>query len=54
MNAPVRLALYSALLVAIFAVSYMVAGAVVPEETVANWVEDVEHAEEGHGHDDGQ
>lgn len=39
MNAPGRLALYGVGLVAIFAASYAVAGAVVPDSIVENWNE---------------
>ncbi len=42
MNAPSRLALYGVGLVAIFAASYAVAGAVVPESVVENWNEQSE------------
>lgn len=53
MNAPARLSLYGTGLVAVFIAAFFIAGAVVPEETVQNWVDDTsqsEHHGEG-GHD---
>lgn len=39
MRTPLRLGLYGALLVLVFALAYVTAGAVVPEQTVRNWNE---------------
>lgn len=49
MRASARLALYGGLLVAVFAVAFATAGAVVPEETVRNWVEESDDHGAGHG-----
>ena len=50
MRAPVRLGLYGAALVAVFAVAFAAAGAIVPEQTVQSWTE---QSADGHGgHDD--
>lgn len=47
MRAPVRLGLYGAVLVAVFAMAFTTAGAVVPEETVQSWSEEaVDHGGE--------
>ncbi|MEE6281291.1 hypothetical protein [Georgenia sunbinii] len=42
MKVPVRLGLYGAGLVLVFGVSAAVAGAVVPEETVESWTQQVQ------------
>lgn len=49
MRAPARLAVYGAALVAVFGLSYTVAGAVVAPETVEHWTEQVEETgDDGH------
>jgi len=51
MKVPVRLGLYGAGLVLVFGASALIADAVVPEETVASWteqVEDTDRAVPGH------
>ncbi len=40
MSAPARLGLYAAILLTVFAVAYVTAGAFVPEETVQSWTEE--------------
>lgn len=45
MNAPQRLGVYGAGLVALFVAAFVVAGAVVPESAVADWSTTVEHDE---------
>lgn len=47
MNAPARLGVFAAILAGVFGLSYVVAGAVVSEDTVARW-----EAETPEGHDD--
>lgn len=60
MRVSIRLGLYGGLLVAVFTAAFTTAGAIVPEETVRNWVEESEDHAAGHdmngdGHsDDGQ
>ncbi|WP_369372435.1 heavy-metal-associated domain-containing protein [Promicromonospora sp. Populi] len=55
MNAPARLGLYGAGLAALFAAAFVVAGAVVPESSVAAWSavesDDADHADEPAGSD---
>lgn len=53
MKAAVRLGLYGLILVAVFAAAWLIASAVVSEETVENWLDQApEHSEvhEGDGH----
>ena len=59
MAAPTRLVLYAAALLFVFTTAYVVAGAIVPEETVDNWVSETDNSDDsndndsnggGHGH----
>jgi len=50
MKVPVRLGLYGAGLVVIFAASAAVAGAVVPQEAVDSWNQQVDDADHGDTH----
>lgn len=49
MRASTRLGLYAATLVAVFAVAFATAGAVVPQETVQSWTQQSDEGHGGHG-----
>lgn len=53
MRAPARLGLYGLLLVAVFAVAFVTAGAVIPEQTVQSWAEETEQTDHAGGQDMG-
>ena len=54
MNAAGRLGAYATGLAVIFAASFAAAGAVVPEETVADWTQQAQEAVKNHHTDSGQ